>query len=121
MDATIINYGVEFSVVTAPGYNKQQVVSAVTNQIRTITDLRFFQIDQPIIEADFINVIINTPGVLSLQEFKFFNRSGTVSGTTYSDYSYDLEANKYKGMIVGPPGSIFEMRAITTDIIGSAE
>ena len=121
LDTTIVNYGVEFSVVAAPSTNKQQLVSAITRELLTIVDRKFYQIDQPLIEADFINVIINTPGVLSLTGFTIFNRSGTVSSRNYSNFSYDLEQNKFKGMIVGPPGSIFEMKFPTSDILGSAE
>ena len=121
LDTTIVNYGVEFSIVAAPNANKQQVVAAVTRELITIVDRKFYQIDQPLIEADFINVIINTPGVLSLTDFTIFNRSGTVSSRNYSNFSYDLQQNKFKGMIVGPPGSIFEMKFPISDILGSAE
>ena len=50
-----------------------------------------------------------------LQKIEIFNRS------EYNGYSYDMQSNKFKGMYVGPPGSIFEMRNPTSDIIGSAE
>jgi sporulation protein YlmC with PRC-barrel domain len=82
---------------------------------------KYFQIDQPLIEADIINVIINTSGVLSLQGLTFFSRNGTVSGNVYSDYVFDLEANKYKGLIVPPSGAIFEVKFPSSDILGSAE
>lgn len=121
LDTTIVNYGVEYSVVVTPESNKSVVSSMVAKSIITLTDINSYQIDQPLIEADFINAIINTPGVLSLQDFTFFNRSGNISGREYSNYSYDLQSNKFKGMIVGPPGSIFELKYSTFDIIGSAE
>lgn len=121
LDTTVINYGVEYSVVVTPESNKSIVSSMVARSIISLTDINSYQIDQPLIEADFINAIINTPGVLSLQDFTLFNKSGKLSGSEYSDYSYDLQSNKFKGMIVGPPGSIFELRYSISDIIGSAE
>ncbi|MBC8409626.1 MAG: hypothetical protein H8E12_13035 [Rhodobacteraceae bacterium] len=121
LDTTIINYGVEYSVVVTPESNKSIVSSMVARSIISLTNINSYQIDQPLIEADFINAIINTPGVLSLQDFTFFNKSGNVSGKEYSSYNYDLQSNKFKGMIVGPPGSIFELKYSTFDIIGSAE
>jgi hypothetical protein len=121
LDATVINYGIEYVIVCAPGYNKEQVLANVSSQLRSTTQPRFYQIDQPLIEADFINVIINTPGVLSLQEMLIFNKSGKIGTTQYSNYPYDLEANKFKGMIVGPKGSIFEMLSPSLDIIGRSD
>lgn len=121
LDATVINYGLEYSIVVAPDVNKSQVNLAVISELSKITNNRFYQIDQPLVEADFINIIINVPGVLALEKLIFFNRTGEVSGRTYSNFNYDLESNKFKGMIVGPPGSIFELRFPNSDIIGQAE
>ena len=108
-------------MVVTPESNKSVVSSMVARSIVLLTDINSYQIDQPLIEADFINAIINTPGVLSLQDFTFFNRSGKIGGREYSKYNYDLQSNKFKGMIVGPPGSIFELKYSTFDIVGSAE
>ena len=121
LDTTVINYGIEYSVVVTPESNKSVVSSQVAQSIINLVDISSYQIDQPLIEADFINAIINTAGVLSLQEFTIFNRSKGLLGRNYSNYSYDLQSNKFKGMIVGPPGSIFELKYPTFDIVGSAE
>ena len=121
LDVTVINYGVEFSVVTTPDANKNTVVASVTNAINAVVGQSNYQIDQPLIQADFINAIINTTGVLSLNKLEFFNRSGGIGSRLYSDYPFDLQANTFKGMIVGPPGSIFELKYLGSDILGSAE
>jgi hypothetical protein len=117
LDATIINYGIEYSIVVTPDTNKQTVLSAVSRSIQQISAIRNYQLDQPVIEADFINAIINTNGVLSLQEVVFFNKSGS----SYSNYAFDLQSNMYKGMVVGPPGSVFELKNPGINIIGRAE
>jgi len=121
LDTVIINYGIEYAIVVTPDSTKSVVNAAVASAITKAVDRKYFQIDQPIVEADIINVIINTNGVLSLQNLTFFSRNGTVTGRTYSDYVFDLEANKYKGLIVPPSGAIFEVKFPTSDILGSAE
>jgi len=121
LDAVIVNYGIEYSVVVTPESTKSTVNVQVANNIGLAVQGRLFQIDQPIVEADIVNVIINTPGVLSLQSLVFYSRNGTVSGRTYSDYVFDLEANKYKGLIIPPSGAIFEVKFPTYDITGTAE
>lgn len=121
LDAVIINYGIEYSIVVTPDAQKSVVNAAVAANISVAVSNHLFQIDQPIVEADIINVIINTSGVLSLQSLLFFSRNGTISGKTYSDYAFDMEANKYKGLIIPPSGAIFEVKYPSVDIVGTAE
>jgi hypothetical protein len=121
LDASVVNYKINFSIVVTPTSNKSTVLAAVISAIKSVSDIKYFQIDQPIVEADIINAIINAAGVLSLISLEFNNAYGVVGDKTYSDYDFDMTANLYKGMIVGPPGSIFELKYPDTDITGTAE
>lgn len=121
LDGIVINYGIKFRIVTSPGANKSGVIADAVGNIKNTTSTDFMQIDQPILEADVINAIINTPGVISLVELEFYNISGRTSGRNYSDYVHDMSKNKFKGLYVGPFGSIFELRYPSNDIIGNAE
>jgi hypothetical protein len=121
LDATVINYKVNFSIICTPSSNKSTVLANAISAIKAVSDLKFFQIDQPIVEADVINAIINTPGVLSLISLEFNNAYGTEGDKVYSDYQFDMTANLYKGLVVGAPGSIFEIKFPDTDITGTAE
>lgn len=121
LDATVINYGIEFSIVVTPNANKASVIAAVQSALSRVAGSSSYQIDQPLIKADFINAVINTEGVLSLDKLVLFNLHGSTGGKNYSSYPFDIQSNEYKGMIVGPPGSIFELRFMSSDIIGRAE
>ena len=121
LDPIVINYGVKFSIITTPDSNKVSVINDVISKIQDMTDISLYQIDQPIIEADIINVIINTPGVLSLVALKLYNIQGRQADRRYSSFDFDVEANKFKGLIGGPPGSIFELKYPEEDISGTAE
>ena len=121
LDGIIINYGVEFTLITHPHANKALVVSKVLSKLQKISQIKYFQIDQPLVEADIINAIISTDGVLSLVNLNIVNYSGARLGNQYSDYALDMAKNKFKGLYVGPPGSIFELRYPGSDLIGNAE
>jgi len=121
LDATVVNYGIEFAIVVTPASNKSSVLSLVESSLTSVTNLNKYQIDQPLIEADFINAIINTPGVMSLTNFKIFNISGVHGSRYYSPFTYNLTTQKARGMIVPPAGGIFEMKYTSDDIFGSAE
>ena len=121
LDGTVVNYGINFNIIITPSSNKSTVVAAVVSAIKDVTAVKYYQIDQPILEADIINAIINTTGVLSLVELALVNKNGTESGRVYSEYVFDISANTFKGLIVGPIGSIFEIKFPDDDIVGTAE
>ena len=66
-----------------------------------------------------INVIINTPGVISLINYKVAPRSGVIGDRVYSGDAFDFDAATKKKLVVGPPGSIFELKYPAFDIIGN--
>ena len=66
------------------------------------------------------NIIINSPGVISLTGLEIFNRVGVIDNRLYSNISLNIPANTFKGLIIGSPGSIFQMKYPNVDIIGSA-
>jgi hypothetical protein len=68
---------------------------------------------------DIRNIIYNNTGVLSLQTLNIRNITGTVGTRTYSDVQFDPTSNTTRGLIIGPPGSIFEVRFKDNDLVGS--
>lgn len=120
LDASVINLKVEFSIVVNPSFQKQSVIQEAIRKLQPILDLKMFQIDQPIIITDLMNSIINTPGVISITSLDINCMRGVVDERLYSDTSFNVTQNTAKGLIVAPPGSIFEIRYPDHDIIGNA-
>ena len=87
------------------------------SRIKTLLNIRNFQIDQAIQTAEIINSVITTPGVLSLTKLEFQSLRGLIDSRQYADTYYDFEDNNQRGLIVAPPGSIFELRYPDFDIV----
>ena len=115
----MMNY-VKFGILCNPTVNKQATVKSTITAIKQILELKYFQIDQPILLDDIRNVILNTPGVISLVDLDVGPLAGVVDSRVYSDVSFDFKKSTIRNMIIGPPGSIFEMRFPESDIIGTA-
>ena len=120
LDASVVNYYVKFGILCNPNVNKQATVQTAIARVKEILELRHFQIDQPILIDDIRNVIINTPGVISLIDLDIGPLAGTIENRIYSDTSFDFKTSTVRNMITGPQGSIFELRFPTNDIIGTA-
>ncbi len=117
LDSRVVNVGVSVDVVAHPDANKSQVAQRVISNLSFLLQTKNMQIDQPIPTADIMNAIINTEGVISLIDFKVISLTGTIEERVYSDVSFNVESNTIKKMIVGPPGSIFELKYPAKDIV----
>ena len=120
LDGSVVNIGVKFAVISHPSANKNQVIERVIGNIQNVMKIQYYQIDQPILLADLVNVIINTQDVISLSELKIINLVSNTEGRIYSDVRLNIDANTFRGMVIGPPGSIFELKYPDDDIIGSS-
>jgi len=115
----VINLQVEFVITVDPNYNRAIVLNNVLSRLKQYFNIKFFEIDQPIVLDDIRNIIYNNNGVLTLQSLNVRNATGSIGTRVYSDVQFDPASNTNRGLIIGPPGSIFEIRYKDNDLIGS--
>ena len=120
LDTQIINISLSFQIATDPNANRYTVVQGINSDLKAYFDIKNFQIDQPISISDVTNIIINTAGVISIVDLKFSNPQNLARSRPYSNNSFSPTSNTFKGLIIGPPGSIFEVKYPEFDIVGSA-
>ena len=121
LDATVINYKISFSIICSPGLNKNVILVNVINELKRKLDLKYYQIDQPLVEAEIVYTIISVEGVLSLVDLTLTNITGNLLDRNYSDFSHDMLGSKVGGLYLGPQGSIFELKYPDFDIVGAAQ
>lgn len=122
LDAQVINFQIEFSIVVDPRHNSSLVLQNVINRLKEFFNIKNFEIDQPIVLAEIQNIIFNNLGVLTVNNIDIKNITGNIGESNpreYSNVQFDVSANTDRGIIIGPPGSIFELRYFDFDIIGS--
>jgi hypothetical protein len=120
VDARVVNIKIEYDVVVDATANKNLTIQRSNDLIKKYMSIENFQIDQPLVESDIINIILNTEGIISLIKFKVSSLSGTVGKNDYASEGFAVEANTDRGLIIPPPGSIFEIKYPSDDIIGTA-
>lgn len=120
LDAQVVNVGVEFKIATEPEANRNIVIQDVISRLQRFFDISNFQIDQPINVSDVENIIFNNPGVVSVIDVKIVNLFGSNLEREYSSTTFNVNQGTKKGLVIGPPGSIFEIRYPEYDIVGSA-
>jgi hypothetical protein len=120
VDTRVLNLKIEYDVVVNATANKNLTIQKVNDAIKKYMVIENFQIDQPIVKSDIINLILNTHGIISLVRFRVSCLSGLVGKNEYSPEGFSVDANTDRGLIIPPPGSIFELKYPGDDIVGTA-
>ena len=112
-----INVGVDFEITTFKSYNNHQVLLECLSELKDYFNIDKWQINQPIIINEAMNLISNIKGVISVQKFDIINYSGVDIG--YSQYKYDIKGATRSGVIYPSlDPSIFEIKYPDLDIKG---
>jgi len=119
VDASIINLGISYGVTVSTNANPESVIQKINSNLKNYFQIENFQIGQPIVTTDVVNIIINTQDVVSLVDLKFSNKTGEIGGNNYSDVSMSISSNTSRGIISCPGGSIFEVKFPDDDIVGT--
>ena len=115
--AFIINIGVDFKISVLPNYNSNDVLLRCIDALKSYFEIDKWQINQPIIKSEVLNILGNTKGVQSVFSVEFKNLYDSDLG--YSGNIYDLSAADRKGILYPSlDPSIFEVKFPNKDITG---
>ena len=116
-DAYIVNIGIEFSIITLPGYNSNEVLIKCISKLKDIFDINKWQINQPIIISKLYAELDNVDGVQTVSNISINNLAGSDIG--YSNNKYDIQAATRNGIIYPSlDPCIFEIKYPNKDIKG---
>ena len=116
-DAFVINIGVQFEISVLSNYNSNEVLLNCITALKTYFDVDRWQINQPVIKTEVMNIISNVRGVQNLVNITINNLYDTTLG--YSGNIYDLSSATKNGVIYPSlDPSIFEVKFPNQDIKG---
>ena len=116
-DAFIINFAIDFEIITYPNYNNNIVLQSCIRRLQDYFQIDKWQINQPIIVNDIQVLLDNVDGVQTVKQVNFTNKAGTTQG--YSKWAYDMNGANQNGTIFPSlDPSIFELKYPNTDITG---
>jgi len=116
-DAFVINFQIEFEITTFKNFNNQLVLLECISELKNYFVIDKWQINQPIIISEIMNLIGGVDGVQTINSLTFNNVSGEAQG--YSQYKYGFTKATRDGVIYpSMDPSIFELKFPNTDING---
>jgi len=126
-NAYVINIGVQFSIMTRPNYNKNEVLIRAIEEVKTFFDIDRWQINQPIVLSELVYKLSLVDGVATVvppvednkQSLPIVITNKYKSANGYSGNLYDIDAATKNGIIYPSlDPSIFELKYPGTDIEG---
>ena len=116
-DALIVNFKLNFEIIVRNNYNSNEVLLQCINVVKSYFNIDNWQINQPIIKTEVMNVIGSVTGVQNVVGVDFINVFDTNLG--YSGNSYDFASATKQGIIYPPlDPAIFEIKYLNQDIKG---
>ena len=116
-DAFVINFAVNFEIITYPNFNSNEVLESCIVALKTYFNTNRWQISQPIIIPDLFVLLDQLDGVQTVKNVTVENKAGTTKG--YSQWAYDMNGANQNGTIFPSlDPSIFELKYPNTDIKG---
>ena len=117
-DAYYINVGINFDIIISTGYSNKDVLTRCISVLKDHFNTDKWQINQPINISDVTSKLLQTKGVQSVVKLEVVNKQD-VTGTTYSQYGYDIAgATKNGNIYPSLDPAMFEVRYPDTDIQG---
>jgi hypothetical protein len=116
-DAFIINIGIDFEISVLSNFNSNEVLLNCIDSVRDYFNVDKWQINQPIVKSEVLNLIANVNGVQSVVGATFNNLYDT--DQNYSGNVYDLDSATRTGIVYPSlDPSIFEVKFPNKDIKG---
>jgi len=116
-NAFIINIGIDFEITIKSNYNSNEVLIRCVERLKRYFEISRWQINQPIIKSEVLNVLANVDGVQSVLDVRFTNLYET--NKNYSGNIYNLSTAEKNGIIYPSlDPSIFEVKFPNQDIKG---
>ena len=120
-DAKIVNFGIEFEVVTDNRYDTSTVLAnCITRLTNKYSDKLY--VGEPIYIIDIFNILSKTDGVVDVKRVFVKNKNTANNGTNYSEISLFLEdvISDDQTYYKAPKNVIYELKFPEQDIKGKA-
>jgi len=121
-DAKIVNFSIEFSVLTDNRYETSEVLANCLTRLRNKYSEKFY-IGEPIYINDIYNILSKTEGVIDVDKVEVLNKNASANGTGYSEIQLFLEdvISQDNTYYKAPKNVVFELKFPNQDIKGKAK
>ena len=119
LDAKIVNFGLEFTIIADDNYNAYNILTQATNSLKFYFLRAKMNIGEPIRYGDILRVLKNVDGLLDVIDLQIVRKTGSSYST--SIFNIDQMTTADGRMVTSPSDVIFEIKFPDTDIVGTVK
>lgn len=119
LDASIVNFGIDFEIVSSLDFNKFDVVENCLSRVKQMFNDVYYDIGESIKINDIYATIINTKGVVDVSNLEVYQKSE--AGYEQTNFKFDAFRSPDGRYVIAPEGVIFELRYPSLDIRGATK
>jgi len=117
LDAKVVNFGIEFSIVTDYSKNKYDALSAATSRLRNYFAGTQYDIGESIYITDIYKELQRVPNVIDVLDVKIIPKVGGVYSN--ANFSFEKHLSPDGRYITCAPDSLFELKFADIDLQGA--
>jgi len=117
LDARVVNFGIEFVIVSDYSENKFTALSEANTSLRNYFLNNMYDISEPIYITDIYRELQKIPNVIDVLDVRIVQKHGGVYSSTIFDFAAHLTANGRS--IMGDINTVFEIKYPNIDVQGS--
>jgi len=117
----VIDIGIDFSVVPNVGVNDKEALLKSIIKLRQLLDISNTNFNEFIVLSDIVSTLQSEPEIRSVPNLSITNKTGTIDGRQYSDYSFNIKSNTSRGIVSFPADAVWQLKFPNFDIIGRIE
>lgn len=119
LDAKIVNFGLEFTIIADDNYNAYNILTQATNSLKFYFLRAKMNIGEPIRYGDILRVLKNVDGLLDVIDLQIVRKTGSSYST--SIFNIDQMTTADGRVVTSPSDVIFEIKFPDTDIVGTVK
>ncbi len=117
LDAKIVNFGLNFSIIADNNFNAYEVLSTAIIQLKDYFGAAKMNIGEPIRYGDILRVLKNVDGLLDVVSLNIVRKVGSSYSTAI--FNIDQMTTSDGRIVVAPSDVIFELKFPDSDIVGT--
>ena len=115
IDAKIVNFGIEFSIVSSPNFNSNSVINNAVSKLQEYFEDHLY-IGEPVYITEIYNTLNKTEGVVDVKKVNIFSKSS--AGYSPMTLDFDELISKDGSYLKIPRNVIMELKYPNLDIRG---
>lgn len=117
-DGKVANFGIDFEIVANPNDDQTETMIEALTILKDKLNIGVTNFNDSLVISDLMFALQSSRRIISVPSLKIYKLTGTVDGSVYSSFDYDLTSYMKNGIVSFPKEVIWELKYPNKDLKG---